>query len=139
MAHSVIIGMTLGVSQSPCTIRPLLGALSFHQFFEGFALGGCISQVKKHIPKESKTFDLFPFQSTFVDCMMCVSWTISILDQGTCSFTFWILSGLPIEHNNQTLKNQPTKYILVAGWVVDVLCRRVSITCLQQLWHVVLH
>ncbi|KAH8966814.1 hypothetical protein BDL97_03G046300 [Sphagnum fallax] len=45
VAHSVIIGMTLGVSQSPCTIRPLLGALSFHQFFEGFALGGCISQA----------------------------------------------------------------------------------------------
>lgn len=45
VAHSVIIGITLGVSESPCTIRPLLGALSFHQFFEGFALGGCISQV----------------------------------------------------------------------------------------------
>jgi len=45
VAHSVIIGIALGVSNSPCTIRPLLAALSFHQFFEGFALGGCISQV----------------------------------------------------------------------------------------------
>lgn len=45
VAHSVIIGVTLGVSESPCTIRPLLAALSFHQFFEGFALGGCIAQV----------------------------------------------------------------------------------------------
>ncbi|KAG0593459.1 hypothetical protein KC19_1G331600 [Ceratodon purpureus] len=44
VAHSVIIGVTLGVSESPCTIRPLLAALSFHQFFEGFALGGCIAQ-----------------------------------------------------------------------------------------------
>ncbi|KAL9313135.1 hypothetical protein ACSQ67_018587 [Phaseolus vulgaris] len=35
-----------GVSQSPCTIRPLIAALSFHQFFEGFALGGCISQAQ---------------------------------------------------------------------------------------------
>ncbi|KAL7596651.1 zinc transporter 4, chloroplastic isoform X1 [Lactuca sativa] len=46
ISHSIIIGLSLGVSQSPCTIRPLLGALSFHQFFEGFALGGCISQAK---------------------------------------------------------------------------------------------
>lgn len=46
MSHSVIIGISLGVSQSPCTIRPLIAALSFHQFFEGFALGGCISQAQ---------------------------------------------------------------------------------------------
>lgn len=46
VSHSVIIGLSLGVSNSPCTIRPLIGALSFHQFFEGFALGGCISQAK---------------------------------------------------------------------------------------------
>ncbi|CAL0305767.1 unnamed protein product [Lupinus luteus] len=46
VSHSVIIGLSLGVSQSPCTIRPLITALSFHQFFEGFALGGCISQAQ---------------------------------------------------------------------------------------------
>ncbi|XP_034683928.1 zinc transporter 4, chloroplastic-like isoform X2 [Vitis riparia] len=46
ISHSVIIGLSLGVSQSPCTIRPLIAALSFHQFFEGFALGGCISQAQ---------------------------------------------------------------------------------------------
>lgn len=46
MSHSVIIGLSLGVSQSPCTIRPLVAALSFHQFFEGFALGGCISEAQ---------------------------------------------------------------------------------------------
>lgn len=46
MSHSIIIGLSLGVSQSPCTIRPLIAALSFHQFFEGFALGGCISQAQ---------------------------------------------------------------------------------------------
>lgn len=45
VTHSIIIGISLGVSQSPCTIRPLFAALSFHQFFEGFALGGCISQA----------------------------------------------------------------------------------------------
>ncbi|EXB66864.1 Zinc transporter 4 [Morus notabilis] len=46
VSHSVIIGLSLGVSQSPCTIRPLIAALSFHQFFEGFALGGCIAQAQ---------------------------------------------------------------------------------------------
>lgn len=49
VSHSVIIGLSLGVSRSPCTIRPLIAALSFHQFFEGFALGGCISQVSNSI------------------------------------------------------------------------------------------
>nr|DAD48990.1 TPA_asm: hypothetical protein HUJ06_018927 [Nelumbo nucifera] len=46
VSHSVIIGLSLGVSQSPCSIRPLIAALSFHQFFEGLALGGCISQAR---------------------------------------------------------------------------------------------
>ena len=39
---SVLIGITVGVSSSPCTIRPLAAALVFHQFFEGFALGGAL-------------------------------------------------------------------------------------------------
>ncbi|CAD6336529.1 unnamed protein product [Miscanthus lutarioriparius] len=46
VSHSVIIGLSLGVSQNPCTIKPLVAALSFHQFFEGFALGGCISEAQ---------------------------------------------------------------------------------------------
>lgn len=46
VVHSVIIGVSLGTSKSPSTIRPLLGALSFHQFFEGIGLGGCIVQAK---------------------------------------------------------------------------------------------
>lgn len=45
LSHSILIGLSLGVSHSPCTIRPLVAALSFHQFFEGFALGGCIAQA----------------------------------------------------------------------------------------------
>jgi hypothetical protein len=45
VAHSVIIGISLGASQNTKTIKPLLVALSFHQFFEGLGLGGCISQV----------------------------------------------------------------------------------------------
>ncbi|KAJ7948996.1 Zinc transporter protein [Quillaja saponaria] len=46
VVHSVIIGISLGASESPETIKPLLVALSFHQFFEGMGLGGCISQAE---------------------------------------------------------------------------------------------
>ncbi|XP_010526061.1 PREDICTED: zinc transporter 9 [Tarenaya hassleriana] len=46
VSHSIIIGISLGVSHSPCTIRPLIAALSFHQFFEGFALGGCLAEAR---------------------------------------------------------------------------------------------
>ncbi|XP_050215282.1 zinc transporter 8-like [Mercurialis annua] len=46
VVHSVIIGISLGASESPNTIRPLIAALTFHQFFEGMGLGGCISQAK---------------------------------------------------------------------------------------------
>ncbi|XP_068653988.1 zinc transporter 3-like [Aristolochia californica] len=45
VVHSVIIGISLGASESPSTIRPLVAALSFHQFFEGMGLGGCIVQA----------------------------------------------------------------------------------------------
>uniref|UniRef100_A0A0E0AS75 Zinc transporter n=1 Tax=Oryza glumipatula TaxID=40148 RepID=A0A0E0AS75_9ORYZ len=45
LVHSVIIGVSLGASLRPSTIRPLVGALSFHQFFEGIGLGGCIVQA----------------------------------------------------------------------------------------------
>uniref|UniRef100_A0A803MZ72 Uncharacterized protein n=1 Tax=Chenopodium quinoa TaxID=63459 RepID=A0A803MZ72_CHEQI len=46
VVHSVIIGITLGTSQRLDTIKPLMVALSFHQFFEGMGLGGCITQAK---------------------------------------------------------------------------------------------
>ncbi|KAL3715362.1 hypothetical protein ACJRO7_007141 [Eucalyptus globulus] len=46
VVHSVIIGVSLGASESPKTIKPLVAALSFHQFFEGMGLGGCITQAK---------------------------------------------------------------------------------------------
>ncbi|XP_022759087.1 zinc transporter 8-like [Durio zibethinus] len=46
LVHSVIIGISLGASESPKTIKPLVAALTFHQFFEGMGLGGCISQAK---------------------------------------------------------------------------------------------
>ncbi|GAB4850272.1 hypothetical protein Ancab_029570 [Ancistrocladus abbreviatus] len=43
LVHSVIIGLDMGVSQSPDTIKPLIVAITFHQLFEGLGLGGCIS------------------------------------------------------------------------------------------------
>ncbi|KAK7320240.1 hypothetical protein VNO77_29545 [Canavalia gladiata] len=46
VVHSVIIGISLGASEDPKTIKPLIAALTFHQFFEGMGLGGCISQAK---------------------------------------------------------------------------------------------
>lgn len=58
VVHSVIIGISLGASDSPSTIRPLVAALSFHQFFEGMGLGGCIAQAKFKI-KSTVTMILF--------------------------------------------------------------------------------
>ncbi|KAL5713595.1 hypothetical protein ACHQM5_015657 [Ranunculus cassubicifolius] len=46
VVHSVIIGISLGASDNSSTVKTLLIALSFHQFFEGMGLGGCISQAK---------------------------------------------------------------------------------------------
>lgn len=46
VVHSVIIGISLGVSESPDTIKPIIVALTFHQLFEGIGLGGCISLAR---------------------------------------------------------------------------------------------
>ncbi|XP_078158955.1 zinc transporter 5-like isoform X2 [Carex rostrata] len=46
IVHSVIIGMSVGASDTPSTIRSLIAALTFHQFFEGLGLGSCIAQGK---------------------------------------------------------------------------------------------
>ncbi|KAL2548507.1 Zinc transporter 9 [Forsythia ovata] len=72
VSHSVIIGLSLGVSHNPCTIRPLIGALSFHQFFEGFALGGCISQAKFTSPSCNPNGMLFCLNDPFGNC--CGDW-----------------------------------------------------------------
>ena len=45
VVHSVVIGLSMGASENASTIRPLIAALCFHQFFEGMGLGGCILQV----------------------------------------------------------------------------------------------
>ena len=58
--HSVLIGIALGVSDSPCTIRPLLAALTFHQFFEGVALGSCLLQASLSLSAYSPDAYLLP-------------------------------------------------------------------------------
>ncbi|KAF7139196.1 hypothetical protein RHSIM_Rhsim07G0142200 [Rhododendron simsii] len=76
VSHSIIIGLSLGVSQSPCTIRPLIAALSFHQFFEGFALGGCISQAK-----------FGTLHATIMACFFAFTTPMGIaIGTGICSF-----------------------------------------------------
>ncbi|XP_014506179.1 fe(2+) transport protein 1-like [Vigna radiata var. radiata] len=46
VVHSVVIGLSMGASMNPCTIRPLIAAICFHQMFEGMGLGGCILQAE---------------------------------------------------------------------------------------------
>ncbi|XP_054799519.1 zinc transporter 8-like [Prosopis cineraria] len=46
IVHSVIIGLSMGTSESPQTIKPLITAMAFHQCFEGMGLGSVISQAK---------------------------------------------------------------------------------------------
>uniref|UniRef100_A0A2P2KDN4 Uncharacterized protein MANES_03G075600 n=2 Tax=Rhizophora mucronata TaxID=61149 RepID=A0A2P2KDN4_RHIMU len=46
VVHSVIIGISLGASTETDVVKPLVAALTFHQFFEGMGLGGCITQAK---------------------------------------------------------------------------------------------
>ncbi|KGN49241.1 zinc transporter 7 [Cucumis sativus] len=62
VVHSVVIGLSLGASENPCTIRPLIAALCFHQLFEGMGLGGCILQAQYRI--KMKAIMVFFFSVT---------------------------------------------------------------------------
>ena len=70
VAHSMIIGISLGASESPCIIRPLVAELSFHQFFEGMGLGRCIVQVN-FLPYSAKiqTVGMDFYMEYRVDCV----------------------------------------------------------------------
>ncbi|KAG0452190.1 hypothetical protein HPP92_025830 [Vanilla planifolia] len=61
MVHSVIIGISLGVSKDPSTVRPLVAALSFHQFFEGMGLGGCFVHAQLKLRSMTTMVLLFSF------------------------------------------------------------------------------
>ncbi|XP_073107394.1 fe(2+) transport protein 1-like [Elaeis guineensis] len=62
VVHSVVIGLSMGASENPCTIRPLVAALCFHQMFEGMGLGGCILQAEYKL--KMKAILVFFFATT---------------------------------------------------------------------------
>ncbi|KAI4314029.1 hypothetical protein L6164_026972 [Bauhinia variegata] len=62
VVHSVVIGLSMGASDNPCTIRPLIAALCFHQLFEGMGLGGSILQAEYGL--RMKTIMVFFFSTT---------------------------------------------------------------------------
>ncbi|TKY69475.1 Fe(2+) transport protein 2 [Spatholobus suberectus] len=62
VVHSVVIGLSMGASVNPCTIRPLIAALCFHQMFEGMGLGGCILQAEYGL--KVKAIMVFFFSTT---------------------------------------------------------------------------
>lgn len=76
--HSIIIGFGLGSlgSADVTTIRVLLVALSFHQFFEGISLGTAISETKLH------TYTKLAFGGFFA-VTLPVGIVIGILTQAT--------------------------------------------------------
>ncbi|XP_062109633.1 fe(2+) transport protein 1-like [Humulus lupulus] len=65
VVHSVVIGLSLGASDNPCTIRPLIAALCFHQLFEGMGLGGCILQAEYGVKMKAIMAFFFSFTTPF--------------------------------------------------------------------------
>ncbi|KAK4440353.1 Fe(2+) transport protein 1 [Sesamum alatum] len=61
----------MGASDNPCTIRPLVAALCFHQLFEGMGLGGCILQAEYEMRMKAIMVFFFsattPFGDRFVE------------------------------------------------------------------------
>lgn len=81
IVHSIIIGISMGASESPKTIRPLVAALTFHQFFEGMGLGSCIIQVLYviyHCPilVSSRASDIFDSWNFLID----LQWSMNQLE-----------------------------------------------------------
>ncbi|PWA90375.1 Zinc/iron permease [Artemisia annua] len=62
LIHSIILGISIGVSSNPKTIKPLIVALSFHHMLEGMGLGSCLSEAKFGIGNMAK---------------MCVSFSVT--------------------------------------------------------------
>ncbi|RWR81928.1 fe2+ transport protein 1-like protein [Cinnamomum micranthum f. kanehirae] len=65
VVHSVVIGLSLGTDESPCTIKPLIAALCFHQLFEGMGLGGCILQAEYGMKTKAMMVFFFAFTTPF--------------------------------------------------------------------------
>lgn len=65
VVHSVVIGLSMGVSNNPCTLRPLIAAMCFHQLFEGMGLGGCILQAEYGLKMKSIMIAFFSATTPF--------------------------------------------------------------------------
>ncbi|KAL8130009.1 hypothetical protein V2J09_019164 [Rumex salicifolius] len=65
VVHSVVIGLSMGVSNNPCTIRPLVAAMCFHQLFEGMGLGGCILQAEYKLKMKATMVAFFSTTTPF--------------------------------------------------------------------------
>ncbi|XVE85670.1 hypothetical protein DITRI_Ditri17bG0109500 [Diplodiscus trichospermus] len=59
---TMVIGLAIGASDNPCTIRPLIAAICFHQMFEGMGLGGCILRAEYKL--KTKAIMSFFFATT---------------------------------------------------------------------------
>ncbi|TVU02030.1 hypothetical protein EJB05_52494, partial [Eragrostis curvula] len=87
VVHSVIIGISLGASEDPSTIKPLVVALSFHQMFEGMGLGGCIVQgkvlfIRKRTPIRPDSLTQAKFNARSIATMVlffCLTTPVGIL------------------------------------------------------------
>jgi len=78
--HSVIIGVTMGMSQNICSIRPLVAALAFHQIFEGLGLGGCIAQVNQSLKFYHSRLFLVKYMFIFISTKLAILVNKSIED-----------------------------------------------------------
>ncbi|CAK8565757.1 unnamed protein product [Lathyrus sativus] len=65
VVHSVVIGLSMGASENPCTIKPLIAALCFHQLFEGMGLGGCILQADYGVKMKGIMISFFSATTPF--------------------------------------------------------------------------
>ncbi|TMW89423.1 hypothetical protein EJD97_017201 [Solanum chilense] len=65
IVHSIVIGLSMGASDNPCTIRPLVAAICFHQLFEGMGLGGCILQAEYGMKMKSTLVMFFSTTTPF--------------------------------------------------------------------------
>ncbi|CAD5170821.1 unnamed protein product [Musa acuminata subsp. malaccensis] len=121
VVHSVIIGISLGASEPPSTIRPLVAALSFHQFFEGMGLGGCIVQARFEF-KAMVTMGLFFSLTTPVGIAIGTGIS-SVYNEN--SPTALIVQGLL----DSVIRNSMTSPMPLHGRVTFVVFLITCITC----------
>ncbi|EYU26057.1 hypothetical protein MIMGU_mgv1a024997mg, partial [Erythranthe guttata] len=65
IVHSIVIGLSLGASNSTCSNKRLIDALCFHQMFERMGLGGCILQAEYKFIKKAATAFFFSVTTPF--------------------------------------------------------------------------